>query len=345
MAIVESNGALVGIHRETLSPSISRSIELWPGNVQTYAELYKRQPNLRTVVRFLGRNIAQLGLKPYRRVSATERIELDRRHPLQVFLRNPTPALPVPTSRHAWIRGLVEDLALYDLLYALKMRNSASDDLNAIRLPPPIVDPAGDSFFYPERFVVKGNAGERSFDARAVIYLHGHNPADPRTGLSPVEALRQILAEEAEAERYRQQFWRNGARMTGIIERPKDAPRWKDSGRERFLTDWRSMYSGDGPGAAGTPVLEDGMTWKEASFSAKDSEYLGARRLTREECASAYFIPPVFVGILENANFSNVKEQHVSLYADTLGPWCDWLTDELELQLVPEFPDVEDVYL
>ena len=49
--------------------------------------------------------------------------------------------------------------------------------------------------------------------------------------------------------------------------------------------------------------------------------HLQTRKLTREEVAAAYWIPPPMVGILDYANFSNVTEFHKMLYADALGPW------------------------
>ncbi len=345
MAVVASEGSVVSTHSESLRPSIRGSIELY-GRTQDYATLYRLQPNLRLVIRFLARNIAQLGLGAYRRVSATERVELDFDHPLRAFIRNPTPSLPKPTSRHAWIRGLVEDLALYDELYVLKLRNPANPDkLNGIRIPPTRIGPTGEAWLWPEGFKLTGNRGERDYAAEDVIYLHGHNPDDPRAGLAPAEALRRILAEETESGAWREQYWRNAARISGVIERPVDAPKWGDPARERFLEEWRAARTGYGPDAGGTPVLEEGMHFNGTSFSSKESEYLGSRRLTREETAAAYFIPPVFVGILENANYANIKEQHIGLYADTLGPWIDWISEELELQLLPEFDDVADVYL
>ena len=346
-AIVQSSGALASTHREGFRTSLPRSSALlYGGRMMSYAELYRQQPNLRLVIRFLARNIAQLGLKAYRRTGPNEREELDASHPLARFLKNPTPSLPVPTSRHAWIRGIVNDLALYDSLVLLKLRNSSSGELNAIRLPPSKCEPVGDSWLWPEAMRFLGAREQPVYEIGNLVYFHGDDPEDPRVGSSPVEALRQILAEEAASGEYREQFWKNAARMNGVIERPREAAKWSDTARTRFASDWRSAWTGAaGSDAGGTPILEDGMTFKEAAFSAKDSEYLGARKLAREEVASTYFIPPVFVGILENANFSNVKEQHVSLYSDTLGPWLDWITEELELQLVPEFPDVEDVYL
>lgn len=345
MAVVASDGSLVSTQRTTLVPNIARGIELYSGFSASYATLYRLQPNLRLVIRFLSRNIGSLGLKAYRRTSATDRVELESEHELSQFLKSPTPSLRVPTSRHAWIRGLVEDLALYDAVFVSKIRNAETGKLNGIRIPPTMATPIGENFFDPDAIRVTGNQGYVDYPPEAILYVHGHNPEDPRLGLSSVESLRRILAEEAAAGQWREQYWRGAARIAGVIERPIEAPKWGDTARKRFTDGWRSSYTNQGGDAGSTPVLEEGMSFKETSFSSKESEYLGARRLSREETAAAYFIPPVFVGILENANFANIKEQHVSLYADTLGPWLDDLEGALELQLLPEFDDVDDVYL
>jgi hypothetical protein len=97
--------------------------------------------------------------------------------------------------------------------------------------------------------------------------------------------------------------------------------------------------------AGATPILEDGMDIKTISQNFRDSEYLGARKLTREECRRGVPRAAAMVGILEHATFSNIKEQHKQLYQDCLGPWLTMLEEEIELQLLPEFDDAEDVYV
>jgi phage portal protein BeeE len=92
-------------------------------------------------------------------------------------------------------------------------------------------------------------------------------------------------------------------------------------------------------------VLEEGMTLREASFSPQEAEFLEGRMLTMEQAARMFHIPPPLVGILRYATYSNITEQHKMLYQDVLAPWCVMLQEEMELQLLPEFGDVENVYL
>src|SRR5262249_31575253 len=176
-----------------------------------------------------------------------------------------------------------------------------------------------------------------------VVYFNGYNPLNALAGLSPLDTLRRTLEQDIAAMENREAFWRNSSRMEGIIERPKDAPRWTPQQKQHWREQWQQRYAG--PQGAGTiAVLEDGMSWKQTSWSARDSEYVASKKLSREECAAAYHIPLPMVGILEHATFSNIKEQHKQLYADCLGPWLEMVASAIELQLLPECRQTTNIY-
>jgi HK97 family phage portal protein len=275
----------------------------------------------------------------FRRVSDDERERLTE-HPAAVTLGRPNPI----TTSYRLVHDLVMDLAIYDRAYLLKVRRD-DGGVGLVRLPPKVTAPGGDNWLMATEYVVAGARGTVTYLADKVVDLHGYNPDDSRTGVSPMETLRGILAEDAAAARYRSQLWRNGARIQGTINRPLEAPEWGDPARDRFVEEFRDLYSGDGARAGGVPILEDGMTFTASGYTAEQAQYVEARKLTREEVAAAYFIPPPMVGILEHATFSNITEQHKNLYQDTLGPWLQLIAQELELQLLPEYSDADRVYL
>lgn len=348
MAVVVSAGQLEEV-RAPWNPTRLYGVALYGqvGNAADYATLYRTQPNVRTVVDFLARNIAQLGLKVYERVGDAERVHLSD-HPLARMIRRPNPFAVAPPflsrrSRYWWTYDLVQDVAVYDEFYAAKVRDP-NQVMGLQRIPPQWVEGKGGSWAAPAYYEIRGKQQPIRIDADRMFTIVGHNPDDPRSGLSPLETLRRILAEEAAAGEYREAFWRNAATMGGVIERPADAPDWSPTARARFRGEWEARFTGAG-NAGKTPILEDGMTFKQASFSAQESQYLEARRLTREEVASAYHIPPPMVGILEHATYSNISEQHKHLYQDTLGPWLVMIEEEYENQLVPEFPNSERIYV
>jgi len=163
-------------------------------------------------------------------------------------------------------------------------------------------------------------------------------------GVSPLETLRKILAEEAAAGEYRSQYWANAGRFEGVIERADSQKEWTDEQARKWRRQWQEQKSGSGYAAGAVSVLSPGMTFKQTSFSAKDAEYLSARKLTREECAAAYHVPLPMVGILEHATFSNIVEQHKQLYQDCLGPWNKRIEQEIDRQLLVECRDTDRVY-
>lgn len=336
MVAIVSEGTLKTLHSPT-APPVAR-LQLADGVTQAYAEIWRTQPAVRTVVSFLARNIAQLGLPAFDRVGDTDRSKLDASHPLVRLLGRPTPR----TTRYAWVNAMVHDLGIYDISYHVKIGRPAGA---LLRVPVSMVTPKGESWLEPDYWEIKGSKGTTEVGPEQMLCIHGYNPDDSRVGSSSIESLRRTLSEEFEAGRMREQSLRNGARVSGYLKRPPTSQPWSDDAKERFRAGWRAQYAGNGPEAGGTPILEDGMDFIAASTSPKDLQYIESRKLSREEVAAAYFIPPPMVGILDHATFSNIQEQHKQLYQDTLGPWLEQLQAEIELQLVPDFDSSGRIYV
>jgi len=273
------------------------SIQLYDSYNYDYATIYKRQPNVRTCVEFLARNLAQLGLHVYRRVSETDRVR-ERDHPLARLLSQPLP----PSSKmthYRLIEHLVSDMGIYFNAYWLKLR-TRGEVTRLLRVPPIYMEVKGG--LVPTAYEMTLGGELHRFAPDEVVHFRGYNSESPIAGLSPLETLRRVLAEEHAAADYREHFWQNAARMGGIIERPKEAPDWSDAARERFKAEFKALYTGS-ENSGETAVLEEGMQWKQVTFNAQESEYLAGRKLTREECARAYHIPLPMVGILDHATF------------------------------------------
>lgn len=337
MTFVVTNGQLAVLDRAT-AVAVS-SVRVTDKLNLSYEDIWKTQPQVRTVVSFLARNIAQLKLHTYRRTSDTDRERLSQ-HPLAMLLTKPNPR----TTRYRWFDALVNDLGIHDNAVWVKAKGDDGAPYGLLRLPPGQVTPVGDDWLWPEKYRFRGARGYRDFDPDQVVHFRGYNPGDARWGLSPLETLRRILAEEYESGNWREQLWRNGARVPGHIRRPKDAGPWSDQARERFVNSWKGLYTGDGPAAGGTPVLEDGMEFHTGGITPEQAQYLETRKLTREEVAAAFHIPLPMVGILDHATFSNIEEQHRNLYQDTLGPWLTMIAEEIMLQLLPDVDSSDDVY-
>jgi len=302
------------------------------------AEMWRTQPYLRTVVTFLARNIAQLGLHAFQRNGEDDRVRL--RDGVATVFAKPNRA----TTAYELVYGLVADLALHDVAYWL-MTDDPEQRLS--RLPVGWVTPRGGDALAPEWYEVRVNdRGEAvHIDAAQVLDFHGWSPRALSVGSSPVSALREILAEQVQAARYREMVWRRGGKVGAILTRPPDAPEWSDDARKQFKQDWESRFTGSGPQVGGTPLLEDGMTLTRVDFSAHEMQFIEGSRLALNTVASVYHVNPTMIGLLDNANYSNVREFRRMLYGDTLGPILAQIEDRLNTFLVPLLDTRPNVYV
>jgi HK97 family phage portal protein len=219
MAVILSAGALADVQPSWWPVNSYGSIRMYDQFNYDYATLYRTQPNVRTCVEFLARNVAQLGLHVFRRVSDTDRERLTE-HPLAQLL-----ALPLPpqfkVTRYRLIESLMGDLGVYFNAYWLKVRRDGAP-LGLLRIPPQLVTVSGG--LLPTGYEIDVGAPPKKVASEEIVHFRGYNAESAIIGLSPLETLRRVLAEEHAAGDYREHFWRNAARMHGIISRPAGAP-------------------------------------------------------------------------------------------------------------------------
>jgi len=305
-------------------------IQVGPEQFRSYEQIYQKQPAVRTVIDFLGRNVAQLGLDVFERTSDTDR-EKVRDHPLSKLLNDPWPGSK--WSKYKLINWTVQEYSIFNSAFWLKAK--APDGSNGVHpVPRRFVQLVGSNPLAPDKYRIQGTRGPIDLDPDQVVHFYGYNPSTPRDGYPPLETLKQLLQEEYAAAEYREQMWRNGARISGFITRPEKAPRWSSTARQRFMTDWGAYSSTQQAG--GTPILEDGMSWHEGGITPKDAQYIEARQLSREEVAAAYHVDPSMLGMSKSANQSSLGELRKMLYADALGPLLEMLQQDIELQLLPD---------
>lgn len=284
----------------------------------SYAYLYEHQPAVRTVVDYIARNVAQLGLKLYERASDTDR-RLDEDHAAARTMASPNTLDPAD----AFIRNFVSDYLVHDNAYALKFRGQASGPRTLIRVPAPAVAVNGAGRFTIDSYrIYRADGTHFDVGPEDVIHWRGYNPSDPRIGLSRLETLRLLLAEEAASQSANVELMKSGLAKPGYIKRPIEAPEWSNEARSWFEEDWanRMKSSNRKP-----PVLEEGMEFADFGVSPKDAQMLDGRRFTREEVARVYG--------MENCPPSD-EDERKAFYADVLPPLTESLAAQLDLSLL-----------
>lgn len=301
--------------------------------------VWKTQRSVRTVVGFIARNIAQVSIHAFERGADGDRSRLLGDHPLVRVLSDPGP------TPYQLVETMVIDLCLWDRWLA----RPVMDDEGKWRLQR--VSPYGwsfarDRFNQPEGIVAGWDrAADGSPKIRPLdefVWIDGYPSEFDAT---PLSTLTDLLKEEQASARYRRDLWDGGARIPGWIERPLESPQWSATARDNFRTGWRK-YSSGGVSAGRDPILEDGMKYHETrGITPEQAQQMEARKLTISEVAAAYYVPPMFVGVLDAANYSNVSAFREILYSDTLGPWFQKIQQAFQHRLVPRFADAASVYV
>ncbi|GAB3889072.1 phage portal protein [Terrabacter terrigena] len=297
----------------------------------TPASLWRTQPHLRTVVSFLARNVAQLGLQFFERVDETDR----RRDRTSLVAR--TLAFPDGTmTGYDLIYALVGDVCLYDRAFWFVAESTATPTGWMIRrLPPSWVSVEESDLFTVKKWRISQGNQSIVVDASQILAFTGYSPTDPKKGSPTIESLRTTLQEQVEASKYRAQVWKRGGRVSSVLQRPANAPKWSDPAREAFREDWYAKYTGRGPKAGGTPILEDGMTLQRVDFNAQEQQFVEAAKLSLVTVASAFHVNPTMIGQNDGANYSNVREFRRMLYGDTLGPLLAQIEARVNTFLLP----------
>ena len=292
------------------------------------ADMYRAQPHLRNVISFLGRNIAQVRVHVYEVVSENDRVR--RRDSLAArVLRKPNPQ----STGYQLMYGLVVDKKLYDVAYWLLTWDRGLPQL--WRVPPTWVERVDKNPFEISHYRMKTSRGTVDVSPEDIIEFRGYDPTST-TKVSPaIVSLREILSEQIAATVYRSQVWERGGRVSSVLKRPAGAPKWSDEAATRFKRDWRAKWTGQGEDAGGTPVLEDGMELQRIDFNAKEQEWVDGIKLGLSIVAATYHVNPTMVGLLDNANYSNVREFRKMLYGDTLGPDFEDIQEVINAELLP----------
>ncbi|MFJ5253780.1 phage portal protein [Pseudomonas sp. NPDC088414] len=140
-------------------------------------------------------------------------------------------------------------------------------------------------------------------------------------GLSPIEVHADSVGLAQAVRQYTGKSFANGATVSGVIERPREAPSIKDQGSiDKIVDQWGQKYSGM-DNAKKVALLQEGMTFKPISMSNVDAEVLGILKTTGTDIARIYKIPLPMVNDLEKSNYNTLEQLMIQFVVFALLPW------------------------
>jgi HK97 family phage portal protein len=100
-----------------------------------------------------------------------------------------------------------------------------------------------------------------------------------------------------------------------------------------LASSWSTQHAGGG-NSGRTAILESGVEFQPLSMSLEDSDFVASRRFSTEEVARIFKIPPVLIGDLSHANFSNSVEMARWFIVHTLGRYMTAWEQAISRQLL-----------
>jgi HK97 family phage portal protein len=188
------------------------------------------------------------------------------------------------------------------------------------------------------RYVYSDLRGTQIRYARGEIWHLRTTSADGYLGMSPIEVCREAIGGGLAMQDYAGRFFANDAKPGGWIEFPGKFA--GNDAKETFRASWQRAQGGANKNKLA--VLENGMKYHEVGATNKDAQFLEARAATVSDVARIFRVPPHKIGDLSKATFSNIEQQSIEFWQDTMLPWAErWESSIVYSFLDPEGPDAE----
>jgi HK97 family phage portal protein len=196
---------------------------------------------------------------------------------------------------------------------------------------------AGGTPWYVTRIGEEPGARPARLRPENVIHIRNFGP-DGLWGYSTITLARNSWGLGLAGEKYANRYFKNNGMPSGVIEHP--AVMSKEA-YDRLRRDWREMHEGlDNAGRVA--ILEQASKYTPVAFSQRDSQWLESRQFQREDVASWFNLPPHKLGVLKDANYSNMAEGNRVYLTTGLRRWEVKWQDEYNEKLLTDREKEED---
>lgn len=270
-------------------------------------------PILQNCVTLLAESVAQLPCELYERKDKGQR-ESAINHPLYDVLRYQPNGFQTP---YEFREGLQGAAGLRGNGFSFIDRR---EDGNVIALWPLHNDKVT---------VLKGSdmlpyyriGGGEVLPMRMIHHVRWFGGENHYLGLSPVLLHAESIGLAQAVRQYTGKSFANGVSVSGVIERPREAPAIKDQESVNKIVDQWGQKFGGMDNAKKVALLQEGMTFKPVSMNNVDAEVVGILKVTGTDVARIYKIPLPMVNDLEKSNYNTLEQLMIQFVVFALLPW------------------------
>lgn len=147
--------------------------------------------------------------------------------------------------------------------------------------------------------------------------LHVRGPSrDGVIGLSAIQYGRGAMALRVSQAETAQNLIANGLRPSGVMSYDE---RLTGDARVKIREAVADRLQGSA-NAGQLLIMDGGAKYTSLAWTAEDAEFLASQKLSNEDVARLFGVPPTSVGITDKATYSNTEQEARALVANCLGP-------------------------
>ncbi len=152
-----------------------------------------------------------------------------------------------------------------------------------------------------------------------------YNPLFRWRGLSPLYSAAYSIDTLNEYAKSNKAMLENGMTPSGVLWTDSEV---SDTSFNRLQEQFNGKYAG--AKNSGKPmILDGGLKWQGMSFSPRDMEFVGGKRLSQLDVCQVLRVPPQIIGIEGSQTFANYEQARAAFYEDEVIPMVNGLLSEL----------------
>jgi HK97 family phage portal protein len=289
---------------------------------------YKRSATVYSCINLIAKSAASVEWKTYRRNRKGTWEEIAD-HPLTLLIEKPNPFM----SQKDFIERMTHSLYLGGNAIFSKVRGTNNAVLELWYLTQNNIKPVPDQRDFISHYEYNAQGIKRNIPTRDIIHNQFLDPNNLFWGIAPIRAAAEIIDTDTEAIRWNRYSMQQRAISDGafILDQPLTEDQWKEA-RQQIA----DQHTGS-DNARSFWVLGAGAQWQPMSMTPAEMDFIESRKLNREEICSIFGVPPVMIGLYENATLANIETGRKIFWLDTILPYLADIRNCLNAALAAEY--------
>lgn len=304
----ETFGSPIQAFRQWLS---GESPRMTASNIETYLGRYADQAWVYSCISVIQSKGAGVPLKVYKKVG--DQLEEQPNHPLKELLDSVNPMMngyDLLEATHGFIELAGNEYWLLDKFIDGKPTEIYPLSPQNVTL---ILDKKLGVVGYEYR--INGQL-VAVFPPEVILHFKTWNPLDPFYGQPRLSAGRDSSDMISAADQYNKAFFKNGAAPGGFLT--TDTAIDEDTAAQ-IRTSWKKAHQGANK-AHSIALLQGGLKWQNNSSTQSEMMFPQLKSLSREDVLTCFRVPPIMVGVFDEANYANAREQRRIFWVDGMIP-------------------------